>query len=156
MKSRQVAVCVSLVVVAAVYPARGFAGQKSTPSSSPTRRSSSSFSSGGSFSSSSKPASPVPHDKPLTNFLKPQQPGSPGKLQGQKGILTPNFNAQVHNNLPPSTYKIPPRNGGKAGSQQAKIDNPLPFGGPKAVTAREKDKTVRANPSSNGSQNLRR
>jgi hypothetical protein len=152
MNGSRLALCASLALVAAMSPAGSFAGQKNPPPpSSPTPRSGSNFSSGStSLSSSNKSAAPLPHDTHLKNFLAPQPPGSPSKLQGQKGIISPNFGAQVHNTgIPQSTYKTPLRNGGKPGSLQGRIDSPLPFGGPKAVTTREKDRTVRTNPSSN-------
>ena len=150
MNVRRLAVFSSLVVLMGVLPEAGFAGQKYTPppSTPSTPPSTPKFTNNTRPLPQSKPV-PLQHDKPLADHLAPSAPGSSSKgkenvQDGVKGLLTPYFtnNAQGKLNLPLPEKKTTTQEtkGAKsgAGTQEAKGDRPVPFGGPN-VRTRGKD-----------------
>jgi hypothetical protein len=124
MELRRLAAVTVVILVACVWADLTLAAQKynSTPPPPPKLSS----------SSNSNAFKPVPHDKPMRDHLAPSAPGAPNQgkenvRQGQKGILTPNFNAQVHQkNLPPPPPKKPVVKNGQTGTNQANLNNQPP------------------------------
>jgi hypothetical protein len=150
MNVRRLAVFSSIVLVAGLLPEGGFAGQKYTPPppSTPSTPSTPKFTNNTRPLPQSKPV-PLQHDKPLADHLAPSASGSPSKgkenvQDGVKGLLTPYFtnNAQGKLKAPlpekkTTTQETKDTKSG-AGTQEAKVDRPVPFGGPN-LRARGKD-----------------
>jgi hypothetical protein len=124
MELRRLAAVTVVILVACVWADLTLAAQKynSTPPPPPKLSS----------SSNSNAFKPVPHDKPMRDHLAPSAPGAPNQgkenvRQGQKGILTPNFNAQGNQkNLPPPPPKKPVVKNGQTGTNQANLNNQPP------------------------------
>ena len=136
MNLRRLAVFSSLVLVGSLCPYGSFAGQKYTP----PPRSTPTFTNNTRPLPQSKPV-PLPHDKPLRDHLAPSGPGAASKgkanvQQGQKGLLTPYFTKNAQGKKPPIPEKKTTTQGkkGSAGTQEAKVDRPMPFGGPNLRT----------------------
>lgn len=132
MELRRLATVTVVILVACVWADLGLAAQKYNSTPPPPPRVSS--------SSNSNAFKPVPHDKPMRDHLAPSAPGAPNQgkenvRQGQKGILTPNFNAQANQkNPPPSLPKKPVVKNGQTGTNQANLNNQPP-----AVRTPQKD-----------------
>jgi hypothetical protein len=124
MELRRLAAVTVVILVACVWADLALAAQKDNSTPSPPPRASS--------SSNSNAFKPVPHDKPMRDHLAPSTPGAPSQgkenvRQGQKGILTPNFNAQANQkNPPPPPPKKPVVKNGQSGTNQANLNNQPP------------------------------
>jgi len=131
MELRRLAAVTVVILVACVWADLALAAQKYNSTPPPPRVSS---------PSNSNSFKPVPHDKPMRDHLAPSAPGAPNQgkenvRQGQKGILTPNFNAQANQkNLPPLPPKKPVVKNGQTGTNQANLNNQPP-----AVRTPQKD-----------------
>jgi hypothetical protein len=139
MELRRLAAMTVVIVVACVWADLVFAAQKYNSTAPPPPRVSS--------SSNSNAFKPVPHDKPMRDHLAPSAPGAPNQgkenvRQGQKGILTPNFNAQANQkNPPPPPPKKPVFKNGQTGTNQANLNNQPP-----AVRTPQKDPKKKKQP----------
>ena len=124
MELRRLAVVTGVILVACMWADLALAAQKYNSTPPPPPRASS--------SSNSNAFKPVPHDKPMRDHLAPSAPGAPNQgkenvRQGQKGILTPNFNAQANQkNPPPPPPKKPVVKNGQTGTNQANLNNQPP------------------------------
>ena len=142
MELRRLAVVTVVILVACVWADLALAAQKYNSTPPPPPRASS--------SSNSNAFKPVPHDKPLRDHLAPSAPGAPNQgkenvRQGQKGILTPNFNAQANQkNLPPPPPKKSVVKNGQTGTNQANLNSQPP-----AVRTPQKDPKRKQQPPQN-------
>ena len=142
MELRRLAATTVVILVAGVWAELAPAAQKYNSTPSPPPRTSS--------SSNSNAFKPVPHDKPMRDHLAPSAPGAPNQgkenvRQGQKGILTPNFNAQANQkNLPALPPKKPVIKNGQTGTNQANLNNQPP-----AVRTPQKDPKKKKQPTQN-------
>ena len=141
MELRRLAAVTVVILVACVWADLGLAAQKYNSTPPPPRVSS---------PSNSNAFKPVPHDKPMRDHLAPSAPGAPNQgkenvRQGQKGILTPNFNAQANQKNPAS---LPPKKpvvkNGQTGTNQANLNNQPP-----AVRTPQKDPKKKKQPPQN-------
>ena len=136
MELRRLAAVTVVILVACVWADLALAAQKYNSTPSPPPRASS--------SSNSNAFKPVPHDKPMRDHLAPNQ-GKENVRQGQKGILTPNFNAQANQkNPPPPPPKKPVVKNGQSGTNQANLNNQPP-----AVRTPQKDPKKKKQPTQN-------
>ena len=131
MELRRLAAVTVVILVACVWADLAVGAQKYNSTPPPPPRVSS--------SSNSNAFKPVPHDKPMRDHLAPSAAGAPNQgkenvRQGQKGILTPNFNAQANQKNPPPPPKKPIVKNGQSGTNQANLNNQPP-----AVRTPQKD-----------------
>ena len=141
MELRRLAAVTVIILVACVWVDLALAAQKYNSTPSPPPRASS--------PSNSNAFKPVPHDKPMRDHLAPSAPGAPNQgkenvRQGQKGILTPNFNAQATQKNPPPPPKKPIVKNGQSGTNQANLNNQPP-----AVRTPQKDPKKKKQPPQN-------
>ena len=141
MELRRLAAVTVVILVACVWADLAVGAQKYNSTPPPPPRTSS--------SSTSNAFKPVPHDKPMRDHLAPSAAGAPNQgkenvRQGQKGILTPNFNAQANQkNPPPPPPKKPIVKNGQSGTNQANLNNQPP-----AVRTPQKDPKKKQPPQS--------